>query len=294
MRAWRLARRGDLEALEAFLRSQEARAAGLVARLLRDGSLALPGPLRGGLWLREGEGGGIRSVLLGLPGGLWMPQFSEGPKELEGLAPALSADARRAFAQGWTVPASIIGPASSVAAFEAALGLEPDWRVDYLLMVRPPWSSGPPAGSGPGLRRAAPPDLDLLVPLQKAYEEEEVITPIHVFDEEGSRAFLAKSLREQLVVVAEEDREGGNSVLGKAGTNARAFSLDQIGGVYVLPERRGKGLGKVLMEYLLSLTAKEGRGASLFVKKSNAAALALYAGLGFEGLDDFRADYIRP
>jgi hypothetical protein len=82
--------------------------------------------------------------------------------------------------------------------------------------------------------------------------------------------------------------------VGKAATNARAFTLDQIGGVFVEPEYRGRGIAGAMMAYLLGITAKEGRGASLFVKKDNKPALALYERLGFAPIDDFRASYYLP
>ena len=79
--------------------------------------------------------------------------------------------------------------------------------------------------------------------------------------------------------------------MGKAGTNARGFRVDQIGGVYTLPARRGRGIAAALMAALLADILGQGRKPSLFVKPTNAAALALYRSLGFEDIGDFRADY---
>jgi uncharacterized protein len=85
--------------------------------------------------------------------------------------------------------------------------------------------------------------------------------------------------------------EEGGVIVAKAGTNARGFGVDQIGGVYTLPARRGRGLGYALMVALLAEIGAEGRMPALFVKPGNAPARALYRGLGFRDIGDYRADY---
>jgi predicted GNAT family acetyltransferase len=45
------------------------------------------------------------------------------------------------------------------------------------------------------------------------------------------------------------------------------------------------------MEDLLARLAARDKGAVLFVKTRNEPARALYRGLGFEEIDDYRADY---
>ena len=137
------------------------------------------------------------------------------------------------------------------------------------------------------LRLATLDDLDALVPLQTAYEFEEVLTPIHSFNRAACRASLARALERHLVFVAEE----GGVIVGKAATNARGISVDQVGGVYTLPQRRGRGVARALMEELLRAIEGSGRRAVLFVKPENAPARALYRGLGFEEIGDYRADY---
>jgi predicted GNAT family acetyltransferase len=81
--------------------------------------------------------------------------------------------------------------------------------------------------------------------------------------------------------------------VAKAATNAHAFSLDQIGGVFVAPPYRRRGYGEAVVLELLGRLAGEGKGAALFVKKGNEAARGLYDGLGFEALGPFRADYLQ-
>lgn len=313
-RGWRRATKADAEAVEVFLRSRESRAAGLIARLLGEGRLRIPSLFGAtGLWIRSEGEGPVEAATLGLVGGLWFVQLPAGAKSAAGLALALEEASRKpGFAP--PKPTSVIGPASSVAAFEAALKLASYHAVDYRLMERAAWGIGAPAPDCEprcpiSLWKATPADLGELLPLQEAYEKEEVVTPLRGFDAESCRAFLARNLAVELIVAARlsgtaladggPDRGAGSGeffgrAVGKAATNARAFTLDQIGGVFVEVEYRGRGIAVALMAFLLGITAKEGRGSSLFVKKGNAPALSLYERLGFDLVDDFRASYQLP
>lgn len=289
--AWRRAEAGDLPALELFLRVHEASAAGLVSRLLDSGRLGLPRSPRSSLWIHSlpEETSIVRGALLCTSTGLAFPLFPEadsadgggGDRELAALLAARRFEA-----------ASVVGPASDVERLERALSARPLVAVEYRLMRRliPASPPAPPRGKIPGLsiRAVGPAELEALFPLQEAYEREEVLTPIHRFDAGGSRAALARSLRGETIVAASL----GGSLVGKAGTNARAFSLDQIGGVFVAPPYRRLGVGRLLMEELLARLAAHGKGAVLFVKKRNEAARALYRGLGFDEIGDYRADYL--
>jgi predicted GNAT family acetyltransferase len=80
-------------------------------------------------------------------------------------------------------------------------------------------------------------------------------------------------------------------VVGKINTNAASFSRTQIGGVYVLPEYRGQGIAQrltaVFAEDLIGRTG----GITLFVKKKNPAAQAVYRRAGFTAVADYRISY---
>ncbi len=312
---WRRATRDDLVRLEAFLRGRERVAAGFVGRILRDGALRLPNPLRGAVYVfGEGEGA-VEGACLAAPNRLVFPALPRAGGDAE-LAELL---AERGFE-----PVSVIGLAGDVERFERAAGLFPIVPVSYRLMAlspedlaarfdlrrgphgphrphrphRPHGPCGPrdsaptpaavQAGGALAVRRAGPGDLEALYPLQEAYEREEVLTAIHRFDPAGCRAALARSLEDQVLFAGELGRGG---LVAKAGTNARSFLLDQIGGVYVAPQCRGRGYGRAVMEGLLAELAAAGRGAVLFVKPRNAAAMGLYADLGFGEIGDYRADY---
>lgn len=292
MNFWRRATRADAEAVELFLRGREAEAAGLIARLLEGSRIRIPAVFgRAGLWIAAEAGGPVRACVLGLAGGLWFVQLPKG--EAGGMAEALGSSSRRPGVPA-PRPHSVIGPRSSVEIFEEALGLRPAYVVDYRLMKRGAFAAAEARRARVPIRveQAGGPQLAELLPLQAAYEREEVVTPLRGFDAEACRAYLARNLAVELIVAAR--LEEGGRLVGKAGTNARAFSLDQIGGVFVEPSLRGKGIGAEMMSVLLGLTAREGRGASLFVKKDNLSALGLYEGLGFAWVDDFRASYHLP
>jgi len=299
--AWKKLRPAELPALEAYLRSREEEAAGFIGRILRDGRLRIPSSARSVIAIavekeaagrdadREGGAGRTRSLPvvrgailklgMGLVFPLLPPRAGPGPERL----PASLGERT----------GSIVGPAKDVERFESALSLRPLVAVRYDLMSRKPRSSALRRGAAPqGLRVycAGAGNLDELSPLQEAYEKEEVLTAIHSFDAAGSRASLARALRDQVVVFGRLD----GSAVAKAATNARAFSLDQMGGVFVAPPYRRRGIGSAVVSALISILESEGRGTVLFVKKGNEAAKGLYDELGFETLDDYRADYFMP
>lgn len=176
--------------------------------------------------------------------------------------------------------------------YESLLDLRPQVSVDYRLMTRAsdPSDAARCAYAGLALRRAVLSDLDGLLYLQEAYEREEVLTSVHEFNRAACRASLTRALERQIIFVAEE----GGVFVGKAGTNARGFGVDQIGGVYTLPERRGRGVASALMTALLAEIGGSLKRSALFVKPGNSPARALYLSLGFEDIGDYRADYFEP
>lgn len=73
--------------------------------------------------------------------------------------------------------------------------------------------------------------------------------------------------------------------------------LDQseLGNVAVLPEARGRGLGRMLIEAALGrVRARGARECYLEVRESNRLARDLYARLGFEAIGVRRRYYARP
>ncbi|HTX72234.1 MAG TPA: GNAT family N-acetyltransferase [Rectinemataceae bacterium] len=278
---WHRAERRDLGELGAFLAGREEQCTGLTGRLLRDGELHIPSSVRGALWVarRDGEIAGVtlcHPSRLALP---FLPPQGEGDAELAALMEG----------RGWTA-ASAIGRPGDLDRFGLLGGLGIKVSVQYRLMLlrdRPRPAVRPPGAPSLDIRIAGVSDLDALLPLQIAYEHEEVLTPVHRFDAAACRAALLRSLRGQLIFLAEAE----GAIVAKAGTNARGLGHDQIGGVFTLPERRGEGIGGAVVGALLEAIAALGRRAVLFVKPENRAAVGLYRRLGFEDIGPYRADY---
>jgi len=167
-------------------------------------------------------------------------------------------------------------PSSESIGYRMYIGGTPDFS-DYEL---------PP---GLSIHRAETTDADKLWKLEKAYQIEEVLRKGHTPDETTGRLHFQHTLKSQLVYYALLD---GRPV-AKAGTNARGYSYDQIGGVFVIPELRGYGFGRAVMNQLLSAISESGRHSCLFVKETNFPALELYRKLGFIDMDAFRISYWR-
>jgi GNAT superfamily N-acetyltransferase len=185
---------------------------------------------------------------------------------------------------------SIMGVGRCVRETEELLPLPPTTRVEYFLMtvrrdaVRPAF---PLADPGLRVRRAGPADAEAIFPLQKGYELEEVVIDAAHFSDGQCLRLLRGNLRDELVYVAEQD----GVPVAKAATNARGFNVDQVGGVYTVPQKRGKGIGALVVGELLKDIFQDKEGACLFVKKRNRPAIALYDRLGFEPVTDYVISY---
>ena len=137
-----------------------------------------------------------------------------------------------------------------------------------------------PAARGSG-------DAALLFPLQRAYELEEVVIDPALFSDATCLKLLRQGLRNELVFHASRD----GRPLAKAGTNARGYGVDQIGGVFTVASERGKGLARIVMAALLEAIFAEKPAACLFVKKANTPAIALYERLGFATVGGYVISY---
>ena len=227
--------------------------------------------------------GGLRSAVLWTRTGTVFPVFDHSPDPGERMFLGR-------FFKGGSI-ASILGAEPDVEALERLLGLAPRVKTPYRSLYMDP-DSPPPRGSlpepGAFARTADPGDADALFPLHSAYEREEVVTPIHRFDARASRAALDGILASEIVVVAELD----GMAVATARTNARGFRTWQIGGVYLIPELRGRGWGRFVMTHVLGEIRRAEKAAGLFVKTENAPALHLYRSLGFRDVGPFRVDYL--
>ncbi len=138
------------------------------------------------------------------------------------------------------------------------------------------------------IRKARASDAEILFPIQKQYELEEVCLNPYLFDNVACFNLLKNNLRKEIIYLAEE-----NGVpIAKAGTNARGYNIYQIGGVFTHRKYRRKGLSYALMLELLKHIFRLDKSVCLFVKKLNTPALMLYKKLGFTVLTDFRISYM--
>ena len=163
-------------------------------------------------------------------------------------------------------------------------------RIDYELMGL---DSGPrpeALRAGPAnlvLRKPVVKDTEFLFALQSAYEQEEVLPENTVFNPAVCRYNLEHILSSEQTLVAELD----NQVVGKINTSARSFTRYQVGGVYVRPDYRGCGIAVKMTAVFVRDLLAQGKGVSLFVKKTNNAALKVYRKAGFAILADYRITY---
>jgi len=130
-------------------------------------------------------------------------------------------------------------------------------------------------------------DIDEMAPLQAAYEKEEVIPKGSVLSPAASRANIESIIAGGNILAAEVD----GRLVGKINVNAVSFTRYQVGGVYVRPDYRGRGIAASMAYEFITALINNGKGVTLFVKKINNAARRLYSGLGFSGQKDYRITY---
>lgn len=257
-----------------------------ITALLRESA----SPLRGQSFrlFATRRGAAIGDVVVRARDGLLLPAFGErerherGGRELRGVIGIA------------TAPHTSMGLTTEVRRLETLLGLRPRTCVDHVLMTldRDALPADGPAAAHPAgvvTRRARVRDATRLLALREAYELEEVVLDGWRFDRHGCRRRLRRSLRDELVYVAEHR---GRPV-ATAATNTRGVRVDQIGGVFTTPSRRRTGLGTTVMLALLRGIFRDKEQACLFVKTGNAAALRLYERLGFAARGDYRISYYR-
>ena len=198
------------------------------------------------------------------------------------------------FLSGITHIHSLQGRKQDVVFLEAELektGLFAAENINYDLMCldSPPTGFQSAGPSGLLIRKPQPSDMDALAALHAAYEQEEVLPASAAFNPAASRLNIERIFAKQHMLAA----EFGGRLVGKINTNAVAFTRYQVGGVYVLPACRGLGIARRMAgEFSASLIA-QGKGISLFVKKSNQAARRVYQRIGFEITGDYRISYYK-
>ncbi|MDF1566973.1 MAG: GNAT family N-acetyltransferase [Spirochaetaceae bacterium] len=281
--SWRPAGRDTCRRLIRILKVDEWMHAALASRLKASGGVARFGQISDGrLWVHEAadriDGGLFISRF-----GIVLPAYDE--STIEGRNSDFLTTLYRSRRDGLF---SIIGMENRVMDVEAHLGEKPPDSESYRMFTRDHSSvKENPVPPGITLHKAGPGDINLLWPLERSYQKEEVLRPGSHLDEKHGRRFFMNTLKNQEVYYAALN----GKPVAKAGTNARGWNYDQIGGVFVEHALRGHGLGRVIMERLLDAIRTEGRRPCLFVKKSNRAALQLYKSLEFQDRGAFRISY---
>lgn len=130
-------------------------------------------------------------------------------------------------------------------------------------------------------------DFDALFPIQKDYEIEEVLVKKEDFNEKNCRILLRRSLQAGEVFAL---RYKGR-VIAKAAINAKGENCIQLGGIFTDSNFRNKGVATYLVKTLTQRFIKEGKTIVLFVKKVNAAAIAVYQNCGFATFADYKILY---
>jgi len=163
-------------------------------------------------------------------------------------------------------------------------------NIDYDLMVIDNEPGADNFSSGPANLKLRIPeftDLDSLAVMQADYEREEVLPRGAKFNAAASRINLERIIAKQDILAAELNGQ----LVGKINVNAVSFTRFQVGGVYVHPDFRGIGIARRMTAEFIRFLVKQGRGVTLFVKKSNHAAQKLYNRLGFTVKGDYRISY---
>jgi hypothetical protein len=192
---------------------------------------------------------------------------------------ALSSFAHRAGSQG-RVCSSLVGPAEAVlplwSMLEPAWGPARDVRARQPLLVTSAVPDVPPSRE---VRRAVATDLPALVPACVAmYTEEVGVSPIGRDGGSFYRAKVAESVRLGRTYVLTE----GGRVVFKAELAAVTRAACLVQGVWVVPDRRGRGIATAAMAAVVADALRSAAPVvSLYVNDFNTSALTVYERCGF-------------
>lgn len=133
-------------------------------------------------------------------------------------------------------------------------------------------------------------DSGILLDLQARYEKEEVCQAKEEFPRCITLMNLEHILKDEIIYFAKI----GNLSVAKANTNAIGINYAQIGGVYTLPDYRGRGFASCVVNILMEhIKIKERKNISLFVKEKNIKAIEMYKRLGLQEDGKFYISYFK-
>ena len=277
---WRKIRRAERYGAEAYLREREKFCVSASARFLKIGQ----GSRSGHIWRLSGPNGEISALLLHSQKILF-PLFDKNPyvpspRFLKRFLCKVPIHALQGLREDTEI----------LEALMKEQGYYATDRTDYVLMGIDSSPRPEALKSGPAnlvLRSPLPEDEEALFALQSVYEQEEVLPRNADFYAPACRLNLQHILSSERVLVAELDGQ----VVAKINTSAESFTRYQIGGVYVRPDCRGKGICTRMTAVFAGKLLTDGRGITLFVKKRNKAAIKAYHKAGLTSLADYRITY---
>ncbi|MCL2092867.1 MAG: GNAT family N-acetyltransferase [Treponema sp.] len=262
---------------EAFLRARERFCVTAYARFLRHEK-------QGHTWFLNNPEGGIRALLLHTGQSLF-PVFNKSsdipsPRFLNRFLGKVPIHAIQALKEDAEVLETLM----------EAQGYYAAERINYDLMNLEASPSQRALEAGPPeliIRSPVREDERALYELHSAYEIEEVLPQGAVHSPASSQHNLSRILSGQRILVAELE----GRLVGKINTNAQSQNYFQIGGVYVRPDLRSRGIATRMCAVFLQTLMTTGRSISLFVKKRNTPARMVYEKIGFSILGDYRINY---
>lgn len=287
--AWQIYKRNDMRELAEFLKTEEWGHVGFSSRIAAGDDQ----PFTVYINRDSAPEDTITEAILYTNSGLLIPVLTAPSQEQRrDLAKLLGCDTGNITS---SLPAklrrlhSIMGLDRDVRRIQEILPVQSHTALDYHTMTREGPVPDIPCVGSVECKVARPRDAKSLYPLQMAYEIEEVLLNPNRFNPRSCLLSLQRSLRRELVMYAKKK----GTVIAKAGTNARGFCYAQLGGVYTVESYRNQGVGECIIGALLSRLEVDGLKSSLFVKKTNLAAIKLYRKLSFDMQGAFRIAYYR-
>lgn len=134
------------------------------------------------------------------------------------------------------------------------------------------------------IRKVSPKDIDAFVETYtKAYEELKDYRYTSRSDVKSYFKWLYKRDKEGFLVAEIDGKVVGFAAGDSNWINLEGERVLEIHEIFVIPEMRGKGIGKKLLERLLEYGEKKGlKLAELWVGEKNYRAIAFYKALGFK------------
>ncbi len=279
---WRPVRKAAYQQLIEMLKNEEWGHVALTSKLKNSDDVFFGTVAGGRIWLLENDGI-IHGCLYISRQGAVFPVFD--PEELG--TPAKQALRKILISQRDRIY-MVQGMMPRVNLVDELLGMLPSRERNYRLLTCSSSVSGTKkTGLSVKIRPVNTEDVRLLWPLERGYLIEEVIDEGSQLNEDKAQRQFRHALKNHLIYCALLQ----DLPTAKAGTNARGWNYDQIGGVFVSPQYRNLGLGRLVMQELLKTIERMHRRACLFVDISNKPALHLYTSMGFVDRGGFRISY---